>query len=129
MDEHTTFKHVALTYSDRGKAKLFFTDILGIPLTRTFTVSEKLADTFFGLEEEVNVDVYDNGEIVFEVFITNRSKQMSFEHTCMEINNQQTFIERCRKYGIEPIIVDRNGKIYVFVRDFSDNLFEIKERQ
>jgi len=128
MDEHTTFKHVALTCTDEEKAKIFFTDILGIPLTKTFTVSEKLAGTFFGLEEEVNVDVYDNGEIVFEVFITKRSKQMSFEHTCIEINNQQTFIERCRKYGIEPIIVDRNGKIYVFVRDFSDNLFEIKER-
>jgi len=128
MDEHTTFKHVALTYNDREKAKIFFTDILGILLTRTFKVSEKLADTFFGLEEEVDVDVYDNGEIVFEVFITNRSKQMSFEHTCIEINNQQRFMERCRKYGIEPIIVDRNGKIYVFVRDFSDNLFEIKER-
>lgn len=128
MDEHTTFKHVALTCADGAKAKIFFTDILGIPLTKTFTVSEKLANTFFGLEEEVNVDVYDNGEIMFEVFITNRSKQMGFEHTCIEIDNQQTFIERCRKYGIEPIIVDRNGKNYVFVRDFSDNLFEIKER-
>ena len=128
MDEHTAFKHVALTYADREKAKLFFTDILGIPLTRTFTVSEKLSNTFFGFEEEVDVDVYDNGEIVFEVFITNRSNQMSFEHTCIEVDNQQTFIERCRKYGIEPIIADRNGKIYVFVRDFSDNLFEIKER-
>ena len=128
MDEHTTFKHVALTYADRKKAKIFFTDILGIPLTRTFTVSEKLADTFFGLEEEVDVDVYDNGEIVFEVFITKRSKQMSFEHTCMEINNKQAFIERCRHYDIEPILVDKNGKISVFVRDFSDNLFEIKER-
>jgi len=128
MDEHTSFKHVALAYTDREKAKIFFTGILGIPLTRTFTVNEKLSDTFFGLNEEVDVDVYDNGELVFEVFITNRSKKMSFEHTCIEINNQQTFIERCRKYGIEPIIVDRNGKIYVFVRDFSDNLFEIKER-
>jgi len=128
MDEHTTFKHVALTYADKDKAKIFFTNILGIPLRRTFTVSAKLSDAFFGIKEEVDVDVYDNGEVMFEVFITKRSKQMSFEHTCIEINNQQTFIERCRKYGIEPILADRNGKIYVFVRDFSDNLFEIKER-
>ena len=128
MDEHTTFKHVALTYADRNKAKIFFTDILGIQLTRTFTVTEKLSDAFFGLKEEVEVDVYDNGEIVFEIFITKRRKQISFEHTCIEINNKQTFIERCRNYGIEPIIVDKNGKTSVFVRDFSDNLFEIKER-
>ena len=116
MDEHTTFKHVALTYADKDKAKIFFTNILGIPLRKTFTVSAKLSDAFFGIKEEVDVDVYDNGEVMFE-------------HTCIEINNQQTFIERCRKYGIEPILADRNGKIYVFVRDFSDNLFEIKERQ
>ena len=128
MDEHTTLKHVAVTYADRNKAKIFFTDILGIPLTRTFTVSEKLSDAFFGLKEEVDVDVYDNGESLFEVFITNKHKQMSFEHTCIEINDKQTFIERCRKHGIEPILVDKNGKISVFVRDFSDNLFEIKER-
>jgi len=129
MDEKTVLNHVALECSDREKAKTFFTTILGIPLTKTFTVSATLSEAIFGIKEHVDVDVYDNEQTRFEVFITKTAKPSGYEHICTEIDDKQTFINRCKTHGIEPMIIQKDGKDLLFVKDFSGNLFEIKEHQ
>ena len=127
MYEKTTLNHVALECSDKEKAKTFFTAILGIPLTKTFTVSAVLSEAIFGIKEHVDVDVYDNRQTRFEVFITKTAKPSNYEHICIEIDDKQTFINRCKIHGIEPMIIQKDGKNLLFVKDFSGNLFEIKE--
>ena len=39
MEERTLLNHVALKCNDEEGAKTFFTDILGIPLTKKFKIS------------------------------------------------------------------------------------------
>lgn len=126
MSEEINLKHVALQYKDRNKAEIFFTKILEIPLKKTFTVSKELTKAIFGIDEELLVDVYDNEKICFEVFITKKQTKHAYEHTCVEIKDKDGFIIRCEKYGIEPIFVKKELKTLLFIRDFADNLYEIK---
>ena len=121
--------HIALQYSDRKKAEIFFNKILELTLDKSFTLSIDLSNDIFGLNEEVVVDVYRNEEACFEVFITKIHTKYNYEHTCIEIDNKEEFIKRCKKYGIEPMFVKKGQKTLLFIKDFSGYLFEIKEKQ
>ena len=128
MNEETILRHVALQYKDREQAEIFFTKILGLPLKKTFNLSKELTKDIFGIEEDVLVDVYDNGKTCFEIFITNKSTKYVYEHTCIEIRNKEEFIKRCGKNNIEPMSVKKGEKILLFVKDYAGNLFEVKEK-
>jgi catechol 2,3-dioxygenase-like lactoylglutathione lyase family enzyme len=129
MKAETTLNHIALECSDKGGAEIFFTKILGMQKAKSFTLSEDLADLIFGIKRSVEVDVYDNGMSRIEVFITGSSKEAGYEHTCIEIRDKKGFVADCRKYDIEPIVIKKEGKDLLFVKDFSNNLFEVKEKQ
>ena len=120
--------HVALHYSDRKKADIFFNKIFGLTLNKSFSLSKDFSKEIFGLSEEVTVDVYKNDEACFEVFITDIKTNYGFEHTCIEIDNKVEFLRRCKGYGINPIFVKKGEKTLLFIKDFSGYLFEIKER-
>ena len=124
----TTLNHIALQYTNRKEAEMFFTDILEIPKTRSFALSAQLSKKVFGMEKKVDVDVFDNGNVRFEIFITDHKNKPSFSHTCIEIDNKEEFINRCKKNGLEPYIIPKGEKELLFVRDFSDNLYEVKQR-
>lgn len=128
MNEETILKHVALQYSDRKQAEIFFIKVLGMQLQKTFTISEELTNEIFGIKEEMLIDVYQNENACFEIFITDKQTDYSYEHTCIQINNKEEFIDRCKKYGVEPIFVKKGLKTLLFIKDFAGNLFEIKEK-
>lgn len=127
MGEEVLLNHVALQCSNKEKAEIFFTKILGISKVKNFTISEGLSESIFGINKRVEVEVYDNGKTRFEVFIGQSNRTPGYEHICIEVDNKKGFIDRCKKYGREPLIVKKEGKDLLFVRDFSNNLYEIKE--
>ena len=128
MAEDTILKHVALQYSDKKQADIFFTNILGIQLKKTFTLAKDLTKDIFGIEQEIFIAVYENENTCFEIFITDKQTDYFFEHTCIEINNKEEFIKRCEKYGIKPLFVKKGEKTLLFIKDFAGNLFEVKEK-
>jgi len=128
MEERTLLNHVALKCNDEEGAKTFFTDILGIPLIKKFAISGDLSEAIFGIKGNVDILVYDNNETRFEVFIGQVGKKHGYEHTCIEVDDKSEFIDRCKKHEIEPISVNKEGRDILFVRDYSGNLFEVKEK-
>ena len=128
MNQNIVIKHVGLIYNDRTSAKTFFVDILGLKFKKSFTLSKDLTKNIFGISEDVAIDVYENDKSYFEVFITEKISRIHFEHICIEIDSKRRFIEKCKKYGLKPIIVKKNLKTLLFIKDFSGNLYEIKER-
>jgi len=127
MIEKTKINHVALNSLDKEKADIFFKQILGLDLKKTFTISPDLSQQIFGIKEEIQVLSYENEYCRFEIFITKEIPKLRFDHTCIMVKDKQNFIERCKKHKIEPICVKRNDKILLFVRDLSNNLYEVKE--
>ena len=115
--------------SDREKAEIFFTSILEIPKVKSFSLTADLSDAIFSLRRPVEIDVYDNGSIAIEVFITGENKPPGFEHTCIEVKNIPKLIERCKQYGLTPSTIKKGEKDLLFIKDFSGNVYEIKEQQ
>ena len=129
MAESALVNHVALQCNDKEKVETFFTEVLGLPIKKKFTVSRELSETIFGIDESVDVEVYGNNDTRFEIFITQTEEKRGYGHVCIEIDNKKKFIDRCDNYGIKPIVITKGGKNLLFVRDFTGNLFEIKEKQ
>ncbi len=128
MSEKIRLEHVGLRYDDKEKADRFFIEFLEMPKVKDYTVSEDLSESIFGIRKKTDMLVYDNGVSKIEVFISENSSDSQYEHTCIEVGNKEEFIDRCKDYRIEPIIVRKEGKDLLFIRDFSGNLFEIKEK-
>ena len=128
MQEKTGINHVALVYSEKEKANLFFNKILGLKLKKTFTLKPNLADQIFGIKQTVSAFSYENKHTRFEIFITRKKTKPTYEHTCIIVDNKEEFTKRCKKYDLNPFVVEKDGKKYLFLRDFNGNLFEIKEK-
>ncbi len=120
--------HIALQYPCKKDAETFFTKILGIKKEREFNVPIELANSIFSINKEVDVIVFGNEKIRFEIFIANEAKELSYEHICLEVENKKDFIKQSGKYGIEPIFIKKGDKILLFIRDFANYLYEIKEK-
>jgi catechol 2,3-dioxygenase-like lactoylglutathione lyase family enzyme len=129
MTKGTKTIHIALQYPDKEKAKIFFNSILGLSLHKTFSLSKSLSKEIFGIDEEVDVDVYRNEGACFEIFITNVQTKYNFEHTCIEIDNKDEFIKKCQRFGIEPIFVKKGDRTLLFIKDLSGYIYEIKEKK
>jgi len=128
MNQEVRLNHVALNCRNKEKAEVFFTKIFDIPKIKTFTLASTLSKSIFGLNQRVEVDVYDNGTTRFEIF-SGGNKNSSYEHTCIEVNDKKELISRCKKYNLKPVIIKKDGKDLLFLKDFSDNLYEIKEKK
>lgn len=127
MSQKTKFNHIAVQCKNRKNAKIFYSDILGLPLEKTFSLDEDLSREIFGINKKVDVDVYSNGQLKFEIFIVQDVEKQGYCHSCIEVNSKDEFLSNCKKYNIQTILVDKNGKKLLFAKDSSDNLFEIKE--
>ncbi len=120
------FNHIAV--QAKGKEdEAFFTEVLGMEKVGGFKIDSALAEKIFKIKQEVETAIFVKGNVKIELFITGREAVPSFNHVCFEIPDRKSFVERCRRLGIKPIIVEKTGKSMLFVRDFSGNLFEIKD--
>jgi hypothetical protein len=126
MIKETVLQHVALQYTDKKQADIFFIKILGLQPIKSFDLSEELSEQIFGIKEIAKIQVYANDKAYFEIFITKKPVDHGFEHVCIKIGNKEEFIENCKKHGIKPFFVKKGEKTLLFVKDFSNNLFEIK---
>ncbi|MBU1487784.1 VOC family protein [bacterium] len=118
--------HIGLEVTDKEKARIFFEEILGIPKVRGFTLSSDLAYAIFGRREEVETETFTKEDISFEVFIAKERANLIYAHTCLEVQNREEILAKCKSYGLTPNIVKKGEKELLFIRDFSGNLFEIK---
>ncbi len=121
-----SMQHVALQYSEKAKADIFFKEILGLDLLKDFKLSVELSKQIFDVSEEVNVFVYANKECFLEIFITPYKTDCIFNHVCIKVPDKKEFVNKCEKNNLKPYFVDKGDKKLLFVRDHSDNLYEIK---
>jgi len=128
MGTETIVQHVAVECFDQQSADRFFTGVLGIPKVKSSILSKELSALIFKREKSTTFDLYDNGKTRFEVFINDERSGQTYTHIGLEVDDKNDFIVRCRQQGLDPFFVEKNGKQLLFVRDFSDNLFEVVER-
>jgi hypothetical protein len=122
----TIVQHIALQYKNKKEADIFLKKILGLSSIKNFNVSKELAKQIFNISEEVEVFVYGNESINFEIFITKQKQLHFFNHVCIKIEDKKEFFNKCNEYKLKPYYVEKEGKKLLFLRDYSNNLYEIK---
>lgn len=120
--------HVALHAKNKPKDADFFLKCLHAKKLKTFDLTAELCYKIFNINEPVEIIVYELGTIRFELFYTHQNISKGFTHICLNVPNKEEFIHVCTKEGLHPFTVEKDGKSILFVRDFSDNLYEIKEK-
>ena len=123
--------HVAVGSNSEQDADKFFSELLGLKKTRSFSISADLNEQFFGLKQEQQILRYGNGDLNFEVFITGNTELAKdiFSHPCVVIDKRDEFLNKALTLGFPVIKVPRKDSegYYLFIKDLFDNLYEIKE--
>ena len=128
MTSETVFLHSAVHSDTKKHAQIFFEDILGLKQLKGFSLDENLSQKIFAKNDPVDIIVYGNDNMQIEVFIHSSKPEPSYVHLCVLVQDKQQFIDRCIAKGLHPFKVKKGDKFLLFVRDFSNNLYEIKEK-
>lgn len=124
-----TILHIALHSLSEKKAEIFFGKVLNLKQEKEFILSSDLSNLFFNIRKEIKVKVFSDNEITFEIFITDKKPKPAFEHVCLLVQNIKDLIKRCKRYKIKMLTAKINNKNYLFIRDFSGYLYEIKVKK
>lgn len=124
-----TVTHLGVPCRSRQEADVFFTTILGMPRTRSFSVSSEVSSSIFRLPGEVEVLVYDNGRVQVEAFVTLHAAASGYTHIGLEVEDLCTTFDVCKQYGVVCFTVPRGEKLLYFVRDPAGNLYELTEKK
>lgn len=121
--------HFGLACSSEKKADGFYENLLGLKRLERKTVPAALCGTFFGIPHDMVVLNYVSGEDFFEVFIHQgeRPAAASPAHICLEVEDLEAFLERCRAMDVPVMRAARGDRWITFIQDFDGNRFEIKE--
>jgi catechol 2,3-dioxygenase-like lactoylglutathione lyase family enzyme len=122
--------HIGLVNRDEEDAILFYQDFLGLDKTRDFMVSSELAKQLFGMSREIKVLVFEKETFKIEVFISPEYTVSSprLNHLGISVNDLNQFIQTAGKKGIQVIFGNHAGKTVYFIKDYSGNLVEIKQK-
>ena len=123
-------KHVALTCSSEENADTFYADLLGLTKSEPKALPLELSKAIFNVDTEMLMINYQDEQVHFEIFITgsNGGNCRNIAHTCLEVDNLEVFLEKCRGLKVDVTRIPKGDKILTFIKDFDGNLFEIKER-
>ena len=123
-----TILHIALHCANEKETEIFFGKVLNLKQEKEFILSSNLSNLLFNIRKDTKVKVFSANKTIFEIFITKIRPKTTFEHLCLLVQNTKDLIKRCKKYGLKILAIKRNNKNYLFIRDFSGYLYEIKER-
>jgi catechol 2,3-dioxygenase-like lactoylglutathione lyase family enzyme len=122
-------EHVALECDTIDHAKQLYEDLFGCKLVKKFVLSASLSQEVFSINQPIDVVVYSSSSGIFEIFITGKTDELAgFRHVCISVKDIESFLYDCEQLHIETIIVEKNEKRYVFLRDTIGNIFEIKQQ-
>jgi len=126
--ESMRLKHVALASSSEEKSDAFYADLLGLRKSEPKTLPLELSEAIFHLNTELVMINYLNAHVHFEIFIGGQSREKSppIQHTCLEVDNLEVFLENCRGLKVDIARIPKGDKTLIFIKDFDGNLFEIK---
>ncbi len=124
----TAFKHTALVCSQEENADRFYRQLLGLEKATAKVLPQSLAKAIFNIDAELNIINYTGAGIHFEIFIAQGQTpdNEKIAHTGIEVDDRRLFLDACRNLGIWVNQVEKGEKVLLFVRDFDDNLFEVK---
>ena len=122
--------HIALVSSSEEKANQFYKDLLGLKELRSTLIPPSLSKPLFGIDQELKVIDFGNGQIKFEVFIADHEEVLPskrLDHICLEVEDRAALLKKCKEMGLEFLQVPKGDSLIIFIKDGDQNLFEVKD--
>lgn len=122
-------KHVALVCGSKENSDKFYEQLLGLAKINSKILPRELSRQIFKLDSELQIINYADNTIHFEIFINNKDsiEVKRIEHVCLEIEDMEALLKKCRAMEAEILQIPKGGKLLVFIKDFDGNLFELKQ--
>jgi methylmalonyl-CoA/ethylmalonyl-CoA epimerase len=122
--------HVGIINESEEKAVRFYQNFLGFKKTREFVVSAKLSEQVFSVPQEIKVLVFERDGIKLEVFICPKCRQSfpDYSHFGLLLDDFTAIKKKAEQTEVELIVGKTEKKTVYFLKDFSDNLIEIKPK-
>ncbi len=127
--EELKLNHIGLTINDFDDIQNFYINILGFKKIREFNISSDIAKKIFDVEKEILIVVLNNNYLTIELFCFGKSEPKYFSHICFNVKNRNEFIEKIKRTKYHYFIIPRGNYDLLFIKDNSNNLFEIKEME
>ena len=123
-------KHVALVCGSKENSDKFYEKLLGLAKINSKILPRELSRQIFDLDSELQIINYADANLHFEIFINSKESidVKRIEHVCLEIEDMETFLRRCRAMEAEILQIPKGDKLLVFIKDFDGNLFELQQR-
>ncbi len=121
--------HIGITNKSEDHALKFYRDFLGLEKTREILLPPELSNQLFSLSQEIKVLVFEKPGIKIEVFISDfKHACPNFTHFGMMIDSFSEIAEKAQRFDAELIEGKHKDKTVYFLKDFSGNLIEIKQK-
>ena len=121
--------HIGITNKSEEQALLFYRDFLGLEKRREILLAPELSEQLFSLSQEIKVLVFEKTGIKIEVFISDfHHANPNFTHFGIMLDNFSVVTEKAQRSHVDLIIGKHKEKSVYFLKDFSGNLIEIKQK-
>lgn len=122
--------HAGIINKSEEHAVKFYVDFLGLEKTREFTLPSDLSGQLFSFSMDIKILVFEKDGIKLEVFISPEFDPASpdYGHIGLFVDDISEIIEKAPQAGVELITGKTGEKTVHFLRDFSGNLIEIKQK-
>jgi len=121
--------HVGITNKNEEQAIRFYQDFLGLEKTREILLPPELSEQLFSLSREIKALVFEKPGLKVEVFISDfQHANPNFTHFGLMLDNFAEITEKAQRSHVEIILGKHKEKTVYFLKDFSGNLIEIKQK-
>lgn len=122
--------HVGIINKSEEEARGFYKDFLGLEIIKEYVVPAGLSEQIFSVSRDIKMLVFEKFGVKIEVFISSDYTPASpdFNHIGLLLDNFSEIVEKAPQAGIDLIIGKTKDKTVYFIKDFSGNLIEIKQK-
>ncbi len=121
--------HVGIINKSEEQALKFYNEFLGLKKTREILLAPELSEQLFCHSKVIKVLVFENEGLKIEVFISDfQAEDPNFTHFGIMVDNISEISENARRSNVNLIIGTHKDKTVYFLKDFSGNLIEVKQK-
>mgnify|MGYP002725699728 CR=1 FL=1 len=121
--------HVGIINKSEEQALKYYVDFLGLKKTKESFLAPELSEQLFSVSEELKVLVVENEGIKIEVFISDfQPENPNFTHFAITVDSISQLVEKAKQHNAEVIIGKHKDKTVYFLKDFSGNIIEVKQK-
>ena len=121
------FQHIGITINDISEIKNFYIGVLGLEIKSKFTLQSFISETIFKIKKDVDVTLVGTNNFSLELFLDNVKNEHNFQHICIIFKDRKQVLKNAQNSNYSCTVIKREPFDIVFIKDHSNNLFEIKQ--